>query len=85
MLKPGGTFIVIEHVAVEGSTRADSANWHRTPPATAKADITGVGFEFVADAPELFNNPDDDLMNRWFDTGLAGKTTTFVQKYRKPD
>jgi predicted methyltransferase len=85
VLKPGGTLIVIEHVAVEGSSRADSAGWHRTPPATAKTDVTGVGFEFVADAPEIFHNPEDDLMNKWYEVDLAGKTTTFVQKYRKPD
>ncbi len=85
VLKPGGTFIVIEHVAIDGSTRAESAGWHRTPPDTAKADITGVGFEFAGEAPALFNNPDDDLMNVWFETGLSGKTTTFVHKYRKPN
>ena len=85
VLKPGGIFMVIEHVAVSGSNRADSAGWHRTPPETAKADVTGAGFEFVGDAPELFNNPDDDLMNKWYETGLSGNTTTFVQKFRKPD
>jgi predicted methyltransferase len=85
VLKPGGTFIVIEHAAVDGSSRAESAGWHRTPPATAKADATGVGFEFVGDAPDIFLNPDDDLKNIWFETGLSGKTTTFIQKYRKPD
>jgi len=85
VLKPGGTFIVIEHAAADGSTRAASASWHRTPPKTAKADITGVGFEFAGEAPEIFNNADDDLMNVWFETGLSGKTTTFVHKYRKPN
>jgi predicted methyltransferase len=85
VLKPGGTVIVIEHVAAAGSSRAQSAGWHRTPPETAKADITGVGFEFVDEAPQLYMNPDDNLMNVWFDTGLSGKTTTFVHKYRKPN
>ena len=85
VLKRGGTFIVIEHVAIDGSSRAESAGWHRTPPGTAKADITGVGFEFAGEAPDIFMNPDDDLKNIWFDTGLSGKTTTFVHKYRKPN
>ena len=85
VLKPGGTFIVIEHVAIEGSSRAESASWHRTPPATAKADITGLGFEFAGEAPELFSNPDDDTKNIWFETGLSGKTTTFVHRYRSSD
>lgn len=85
VLKPGGTFIVIEHAAADGSSRAQSAGWHRTPPDTARADITGAGFEFVDDAPEIFFNPDDDLMNSWGEAGLRGKTTTFVHKYRVPE
>ena len=85
VLKPGGTVIVIEHAAADGSSRAESAGWHRTPPETAKADVTSVGFEFAGEAPELYMNPDDDLRNVWFDTGLSGKTTTFVHKYRKPN
>jgi predicted methyltransferase len=85
VLKPGGTVIIIEHAAIDDSGRAESGGWHRTPPDMAKADITGVGFEFVGDAPEIFHNPDDDRKNIWFETGLQGKTTTFVQKYRKPE
>ncbi len=85
VLKPGGTVIVIEHIAADGSSRAQSAGWHRTPPETAKADITGVGFEFADEAPDLYVNPEDDKMNIWFETGLSGKTNTFVHKYRKPD
>jgi predicted methyltransferase len=85
VLSPGGTFVVIEHVAIDGSTRVESAGWHRTPPNTAKADITGAGFEFAAEAPDIYSNPDDDLKNVWYETGLAGNTTTFVHKYRKPN
>jgi predicted methyltransferase len=85
VLKPGGTVIIIEHAAVDGSGRAESGGWHRTPPEMAKADIAGVGFEFVGDAPEIFHNPDDDRKNAWNKTGLRGKTTSFVQKYRKPE
>ena len=85
VLRPGGTFIVIEHAAADGSTRTQSAAWHRTPPETAIEDITGVGFEFAGDAPDIFFNPDDDKMNHWGQTGLRGNTTSFVQKFRKPD
>lgn len=84
VLRPGGTVIIIEHAAVDGSSRAESGGWHRTPPETAKADMAGAGFEFAGEAPEIFRNPEDDLMNVWYETGLSGKTTTFVQKYRLP-
>ena len=85
VLKPGGTVIIIEHAAIDGSGRAESGGWHRTPPEMAKADIASVGFEFVDDAPEIFHNPDDDRKNVWFKAGLQGKTTTFVHKYRSTD
>ena len=85
VLKPGGTVIIIEHAAIDGSGRAESGGWHRTPPEMAKTDMAGVGFEFVGDAPGIFHNPDDDRKNVWFNTGLQGKTTTFVQKYRKSE
>lgn len=85
VLKPGGTLIVIEHVAADGASRAQSASWHRTPPATAQADITSTGFDFAGEAPDIFYNPEDDLMNNWNQTGMRGKTTSFVHKYRKPD
>lgn len=85
VLKPGGTVIVIEHVAKNGTSRTESGGWHRTPPDTAKADMASMGFEFAGEAPEIFYNPEDDTMNVWFETGLAGNTTTFVHKYRKPE
>jgi predicted methyltransferase len=85
VLRPGGSVIIIEHAAADGSGRAESGGWHRTPPEMAKSDLTALGWEFVADAPEIFFNPDDDLRNVWFEEGLQGKTTTFVHKYRSPD
>ena len=84
VLKPGGTVIIIEHAAVDGSSRTQSGGWHRTPPETAKADMASMGYEFAGEAPEIFHNPEDDLQNVWFETGLSGKTTTFVHKYRAP-
>jgi len=85
ILRPGGTVIIIEHAAVDGSSRTESGGWHRTPPETAKADMAGAGFEFAGEAPEIFHNPEDNLMNIWYETGLSGKTTTFVHKYRLPE
>ena len=84
VLKPGGTLIIIEHQAKEGTSRAQSAAWHRVPAAAAKADAASAGFEFAGEAPEIFNNPEDDEMNFWGETGLRGKTTSILHKYRKP-
>jgi len=84
VLKPGGSLLIIEHAAADGSSRAESGGWHRTPPETAKSDLASYGFEFAGEAPQIYFNPDDDRMNVWYETGLQGKTTSFVHKYRKP-
>jgi predicted methyltransferase len=84
VLKPGGVFAVIEHTAAPGSTRAESAGWHRAPEETVKADITSAGFTFDGAADDIHSNPDDDLKNVWFETGMRGKTTRMVHRYVKP-
>ena len=80
VLKPGGVFGVIEHTAAAGTTRAQSAKWHRAPAQTAIDDITAAGFEYVGEGG-MHVNADDDLKNVWGESGLRGKTTRFVQKY----
>jgi len=84
VLKPGGALIVIEHAAADGSGRAQSAAWHRTPPDMANADITAAGFNFGGEAPDIFLNPDDDRQNNWNEAGLRGHTTSFVHRYVRP-
>jgi len=84
VLKPGGVFAVIEHTAAPGSTRAESAAWHRAPEEIIKADITSAGFTFDGSA-DIHVNPDDDLKNVWFDVGLRGKTTRMVHRYVNPE
>jgi predicted methyltransferase len=84
VLKPGGVFAVIEHIAAPGSSRAESAAWHRAPEATIIADVTSVGFVFDGGAENIHMNPDDDLKNVWYETGLRGKTTRMVHRYVKP-
>ena len=85
ILKPGGTFAVIEHTAAPGSTRAESAAWHRAPEAIIKADVTSAGFVFDGAANDIHANPDDDMKNNFFESGMRGKTARFVHKFRKPE
>ncbi len=84
VLKPGGVFAVIEHTAAPGSSRAESAAWHRAPEDIIKADVTSAGFEFDGGA-DIHVNPDDDLKNVWFEVDLRGKTTRMVHRYISPE
>jgi len=85
VLKPSGTFGVTEHVAIEGSSREQSAGWHRIDVATAVADITDSGFEFAGNADEIHVYPEDDNANFWGETGLRGQTNRMVLSFTKPE
>lgn len=83
VLKPGGIFAVIEHKAADGSSRQESAGWHRISENIMKEDITSAGFIFDGSAENIHYNPDDNLKSTWFDE-LRGKTTRIVHRYKKP-
>lgn len=85
ILKPGGTFAIIEHKAPDGTTREQSAAWHRISEDVMVADVTSAGFTLDGSNGEIHNNPADDEQNTWFETGLRGKTTRLVHRYTSPD
>lgn len=85
ILKPGGTFAIIEHKAPDGTTREQSAAWHRISEDVMIADVTSAGFTLDATNDEIHNNPADDEQNTWFDESLRGKTTRLVHRYKSPD
>ncbi len=85
VLKPGGVFAIIEHKAPDGASREQSAAWHRISEDVMVADVTSAGFTLDASNDAIHNNPGDDEQNVWFDTGLRGKTTRLVHRYKSPD
>jgi len=82
-LKPGGIFLVLDHVATAGSGLADTNTLHRIDPAAAKAEVTAAGFEFVG-ASDVLRNPQDNHTLPIFDKSIRGKTDKFIYKFRKP-
>ena len=82
-LKPGGTYLVIDHADVAGSGIANTSTKHRIDPAAVKAEIIKAGFEFVGES-DVLRNPADDHMANVFDPAIRGKTDQFVYKFRKP-
>jgi predicted methyltransferase len=83
-LKPGGTILVIDHVANPGGdTRAVVEAVHRIDPATARADFERAGFVFAGES-ELLRNPADDHSKNVFDPAIRGRTDRFVYRFRRP-
>jgi predicted methyltransferase len=82
-LKPGGIFIVIDHVAPPGSAGADATTLHRIDPETVKAQVLAAGFKLIAVSP-ILANPSDPHTASVFDPAIRGRTDQFVFKFSKP-
>ena len=82
-LKPGGTYLIIDHVAQAGSALRDTDTLHRIDPATVKTEVTAAGFKFVGES-KLLVNPVDDHTKKVFDKSIQGHTDQFIYKFRKP-
>jgi predicted methyltransferase len=82
-LKPGGIFLVLDHVAAAGSGFKDTSTLHRVDPEAVKKEVTSAGFQWVGES-DVLHNPDDSHTAKVFDPSIRGKTDQFVFKFRKP-
>jgi predicted methyltransferase len=82
-LKPGGTFIVIDHAAAPASGLRDTNTLHRIDPVVVKREVEAAGFKLVSSS-EILSNPQDDHTKPVFDTSIRRHTDQFVLKFRKP-
>lgn len=83
-IKPGGVFIVLDHVANAGADVVPTANTlHRIDPAAVKKTVEAAGFKFESES-KVLANPSDDHTKGVFDPALRGKTDQFIYKFRKP-
>ncbi len=82
-LKPGGAFIVIDHVAKPGTDSTSPTKLHRIDPQTVKAQILAAGFKLEAESPVLAN-PNDSHDQPVFAPAIRGRTDQFVFRFRKP-
>jgi len=82
-LKPGGVFVVLDHVARPGSGASDTETLHRIDPEVVKKEVEAAGFKF-AGSSDVLRNPSDSHMVIVFDKSIRGHTDQFIFKFRKP-
>ena len=82
-LKPGGVFLVIDHVAAPGSGWTVARTLHRIDPEAIKADMAAAGFKLEAES-DLLRNPADPHTAIVFDASIRGHTDQVTYRFRKP-
>ena len=84
ILKPGGTFMVIDHMAKAGRGVADTDTLHRIDPAIVRKIAEGAGFRFAGES-KVLNNSADPLDIPVFAPSIRGHTSQFAYKFVKPN
>src|ERR1700730_3869444 len=82
-LKPGGTFVIIDHAAQPGSGLRDTDTLHRIDPASIIREVEAAGFVLESQS-DLLRNPADTHMSMVFDPVIRGHTDQVFLRFRKP-
>ena len=83
ILKPGGTFMIIDHMAKAGRGLSDTDTLHRIDPTAVRKIVEGAGFRFAGES-KVLDNPADPLDIPVFDKSIRGRTSQFAYKFVKP-
>lgn len=80
-LKPGGAYVVVDHVGPAGPDTPDKL--HRIDPAQVRQEVEAAGFKFAGESDLLKSSADPHTANV-FDPSIRGKTDQFAFKFVKP-
>ena len=82
-LKPGGSYVIVDHAAVAGSGTSDTQTLHRIDPASVRDEVEAAGFVLDAQSTML-TNKDDAHSIKVFDPSIKGETDRFAYRFVKP-
>jgi len=82
-LKPGGRYVVLDHVAAKGSPPDVTETLHRIEADAVKREVEAAGFVLEAEN-DLLANPAHPHTKGVFDPSIQGRTDQFILKFRRP-
>jgi predicted methyltransferase len=81
-LKRGGFYVIVDHVAADGTGAGGAGSLHRIEPATVREEVEAAGFVLDAESTVLANN-DDPHSSKVFEPSIKGKTDRFAYRFAK--
>jgi predicted methyltransferase len=82
-LKPGGFYVIVDHVAAAGTGTSHAESLHRIEPAAVREEVTKAGFRLDAESTVLANDRDPHSI-KVFDPSIKGETDRFAYRFVKP-
>lgn len=83
-LKPGGTYIILDHAAAADAPDNVTSTLHRSKEATVRQQVEAAGFRFVASS-DVVRHPADDRSKRVQEQDVRGQTDQYLLKFQKPN
>ena len=81
-LKPGGSFVIIDHQAPTGTGAEMGDKLHRINSDFVKSQVLAAGFN-LAEETDILANSEDDPSQSPFRPEFRGKTDRFIMKFTK--
>jgi predicted methyltransferase len=82
-LKPGGSYVLVDHAAAAGTGTSDTQSLHRIDPAAVRKEVEAAGFVLDVEST-ILANLDDPHSSKVFDPSIKGKTDRFAYRFVKP-
>lgn len=82
-LKPGGSYVIVDHAAAAGTGTSDAQSLHRIEPASVREEVEAAGFVLDEESPLLANKYDPHAI-KVFDPSIKGETDRFAYRFVKP-
>jgi predicted methyltransferase len=79
-LKPGGFYVIVDHIAAAGTGASHAESLHRIEPATVRKEVETAGFVLEAESTVLANK-DDSHSVKVFDPSIKGGTDRFAYRF----
>jgi predicted methyltransferase len=81
-LKPGGFYVIVDHVAAAGTGTSHAESLHRIEPAAVREEVETAGFVLDAESTVLVNKGDPHSV-KVFDPSIKGETDRFAYRFVK--
>lgn len=82
VLKPGGTFLAVDHAAPPGAPVSVGNSLHRIDPGVVQIEAEKAGLAFSGTSP-ILENTADDMSKNVFDPSVRRQTNRFILTFRK--
>ena len=82
-LKPGGSYVIVDHAAAAATGTSDTQALHRIDPAYVRKEVEAAGFVLDAQTTLLANEADAHKI-KVFDPSIKDETDRFAYRFVRP-